>query len=367
MTTMADVFRTYGAEYLTKYKGRIPSQHLKTIKAIRQCRTEALGGQLWFCEDCKEYHYSYHSCQNRHCPNCQNERADEWIEKQNDLLLPATYFLVTFTLPQEFRPLARTHQKIIYNLFFNCSAQALQELAHDSRFLGGQIGMVGILQTWTRSLSYHPHIHFLIPAGAISPDGEKWLRPKGPFLMHYKPLAILFRGKLKAALKKAGFYQRIPTACWNKKWVVDIKPVGNAQTAVKYLAPYIYRVAISNRNILSLENGWVTYRFKDSETANYQTRKVPAHEFMRLFLQHVLPRGFVKVRYFGFLATKKRKALDTIKELLSRFLKPKTKKPKSPKSFKCPICGKTMRLIGEFSRPRAPPSLQFALVDSPVA
>ena len=335
----------------------LPS-HRKAIQDIIQCRTEQLGGQVWFCENCSQYHYSYHSCKNRHCPTCQNDQADEWIENQKKLLLPTTYFMATFTLPDALRQLAHSNQSIIYTILFRTSAEALQELAQDQRFLGGQIGMIGVLQTWTRDLFYHPHIHYLIPGGALSSHNcqeKKWLRPKNEFLMHVKPLSKLFKGKFKAALKKAGLFKHVPSTAWKQNWVVHIQPVGNGPSAIKYLAPYIFRVAISNRNILSMKKGIVMYRFKETHNNQYRTRTLPVLQFIQLFLQHVLPRGFVKVRYFGFLATKKRHAIQHVKELIGQLFEHKTRKPKAPRSFTCPHCGKHMILIGEFSKRRAPP------------
>lgn len=360
MIGLSDIFRAYGPEYLEQYDNRMLPSHRKAIQDIIHCRTEQLGGQVWFCKDCSQYHYSYHSCKNRHCPTCQNDQADEWIGKQKKLLLPTTYFMATFTLPEALRQFAHSNQSIIYTILFRTSAEALQELAQDQRFLGGEIGMIGTLQTWTRDLFYHPHIHYLIPGGALSPNGrkgEKWLRPKNEFLMHVKPLSKLFKGKFKAALKKAGLSEHVSSTAWKQDWVVHIQPVGNGPSAIKYLAPYILRVAISNRNILSMQKGIVTYRFKDANTNQYRTRTLPALQFIQRFLQHVLPRGFVKVRYFGFLATKKRYALQHVKKLIGQLFEQKTGKQKAPRSFKCPNCGKHMILIGEFSKSRAPPKL----------
>ena len=163
MLEIADIFRGYGSQYREKFGQRMPSNHLRAMLDIERCRTEILGGLVYYCEHCAETHYSYHSCQNRHCPKCQNERAEQWLEQQRDLLLPVDYFMVTFTLPAELREVARSHQTEVYNILFRTSAAALQELALDPRFVGGQLGMVGLLHTWGRDLSYHPHVHYLVP------------------------------------------------------------------------------------------------------------------------------------------------------------------------------------------------------------
>lgn len=357
MTTLNEILREYGSLYLTQHKEHILPSHQKVIQDLSLCRTEPLGGQLWLCKDCSQYHYSYHSCKNRHCPTCMNDQTGDWIQKQRELLLPLPYFMATFTLPEIIRSLAHSNQKLIYNLLFHASAEALMELAQDHRFIGGQIGMIGVLQSWTRGLYYHPHIHYLIPGGGLSADGKKWIKSKENFLMHVKPLSHLFRSKFKAALKYTEIYYSVPSKVWEQEWVVHIKPVGNGDAVLKYLAPYIFRVALSNQNILSLENGKVTFRFKDAQTSKYKTRKLPALQFISLFLQHVLPRGFVKVRYFGFLATQKRRALNNVKELLGLLFKPNEIKPKTQKPFRCPNCGREMLLLGEFTKNRAPPKL----------
>jgi hypothetical protein len=205
--------------------------------------------------------------------------------------------MVTFTLPAPLRPLARSNQKLMYKLLFQTSAAALQELAQDPRFVGGQIGLVGVLQSWGRDMSYHPHAHFLVPGGGLSADGQQWLASRARFLVPAKPLSKLFRGKFRAALKKSELYQHVPLSVWQQDWVVDAKAVGNGQAALKYLAPYIFRVAISNKRIVKVAEGQVTFRYTPSGGKKSKRCTLPAEEFMRRFLQHVLPKGFIKVRY----------------------------------------------------------------------
>jgi len=353
---MAEIFRQHGPEYLREFSDRMLQSHKRVMYDIIRCRTPDLGGQTWFCEDCNEYHYSYHSCRNRHCPQCQNDRIDQWLEQQKELLLPVTYFMATFTLSAELRAMARSNQKKIYNLFFRTSAEALQDLALDKRFVGGTLGMLGVLQTWTRDLRYHIHIHYIIPGGGLSPDGKKWKRAKNEFLIHEKPLAKRFKGILIKALKKEGLYEHIPKSTWSKQWVVDVESMGNGEAVLKYLAPYVFRVAISNRNILNLRDGKVTFRYKHAKTTAFKTCTLDATEFIQRFLQHVLPKGFVKIRYFGFLATKKRHVLDHVKELLSVLLAPMKKiYQKASKPFCCPKCGRAMTFIAELPRKRGPP------------
>lgn len=340
----------------------LPS-HLAAMRAIEQCRTEALGGHLYYCADCDESWYSYHSCRNRHCPKCQQDAAQTWLERQHDLRLPVPYFLVTFTLPQSLRSLARTEQKAVYNLLFRSAAQSLQQLAQDSRFVGGQIGMVGILQTWTRDLRYHPHVHFLVPGGALSADGQRWLRAKNHFFVHVKPLSRLFRGKMLDGLRKEKLLAQVPDKTWRQDWVVDCRPVGKGETALKYLAPYVFRVALSNKRILMVQDGQVTFRYQDGATKRQRTCTLSAEAFIHRFLQHVLPRGFVKVRYYGLLAPGNRKRLAQAKCLLGKTTattdEPHAKdedESHDAKEIICPHCGQPMVLVQRIHpRARCPP------------
>jgi len=355
MPELADVFRVHGPAYVKKYGERMLPSHKRAMQDIVRCRTGELGGATYYCPECTDFHFSFHSCKNRHCPKCQNDAADEWIAMQQEKLTPVPYFMITVTLPSELRRTARSHQKTVYRLFFQTSAEAIQLLAEDPRFLGGAIGLMGVLQTWTRAMEYHPHIHYLVAGGALSPDHKKWLQAKADFLMPAKPLAVIFRAKFRDALKKAGLFDSVPQKVWEKDWVIDIEPVGDGEAAVKYLAPYIFRVAISNRNILSMKDGRITFRYKDSKTQEIQFRTLPAERFISLFLQHVLPRGFIKVRYFGFYASSKKHLLEIVKELLAVRPVKKEQSVRPEKIFKCPDCGKPMIAVQDIPAKRGPP------------
>lgn len=276
---MADILRRHGKEYLVQYKDRLISSHKRALKDIIQCRTETLGGQVYPCDHCDDLHYSYHSCKNRHCPNCMNDSAEEWPEKQKDRLLPVPYFMATFTLPDSLRCLARSNQKRIYNLFFKASSEALKKLASDPKYVGGTLGLCGVLHTWTRELHYHPHTHYLIPGGWL--DGSRWRPVKQDFLVPVKAVSKIFRAKFRDALKNTELYDEVPVSVWKKKWVAHIEKVGSGLPAFKYLAPYIFRVAISNNNILSLNQGKVTFRCKDSNTKRMKFVTISAQEFIR--------------------------------------------------------------------------------------
>ncbi len=352
MSELAEVFHQYGAAYRAKYGARMPPSHKVALAAIEQCRTEQLGGHVYRCKRCQYDEYSYHSCRNRHCPKCQYQAGQLWLERQQALLLPTSYFMVTFTLPEPLRKIARSHQKLGYKLLFQSAAAALQTLAKAPRFVGGQIGMVGILHTWARDLSYHPHVHFLVPAGALSLDGQQWLPARGNFLVHVHPLSKLFQGKFRAALQKTTLFKEVPYQVWQKAWVVHSKAVGNGQAALKYLAPYVFRVAISNNRIVKVAEGKVTFRYTPSGSKKSKYCTLPAEAFIHRFLQHVLPKGFVKVRYYGLFASGQRARLkqarqllepqttsDTLSEQPTPTLTEEEAQPHSQAERLCPNCG----------------------------
>jgi hypothetical protein len=353
---LADIFRQYGPAYRQKYASRMPATHLKVMRAVEQCRTAALGGQVYRCPNCEQVQYSYHSCRNRHCPKCQHEKAQSWLEKQQDLLLPVPYFLLTFTVPSAFHDLVRSHPRLFYDLFFKTSAAATQQLAQNPRWIGGQIGMVGVLQTWGRNLAYHPHIHYLVPAGGWKDTEKRWVPARHNFLLPVPALSKVFRGKLHQALRRTDCYARSPAKVWQQKWVVHAEPVGSGLNALKYLAPYIFRVALSNNRLLKLESDRVTFRYRDTETGAEKRCTLQAEEFIHRFLQHVLPKSFVKVRYYGFFAPTLRARLTALRDsllpqadLIAQHT-PKTaispgSPPLLPHSILCPHCGQPMLFL----------------------
>lgn len=245
MVEVAEIFRLHGPDYRAKFAARMLPSHLRAMQDIEACRTESLGGQLYFCAQCDQLRYSDHSCKNRHCPKCQNQQANEWLQEQKELLLPTHYFLVTFTLPAELRALARSNQKTIYNLLFRASSQALRQLAQDPRFVGARLGMVGVLHTWTRQLLYHPHVHYIVTGGGLTDDG-RWRSSRSDFLLPVKALSPIFRAKFRDQLQKSALFAVVAPRVWRRDWVVHSEAVGSGEQAFKYLAPYIFRVAISN-------------------------------------------------------------------------------------------------------------------------
>jgi Putative transposase/Transposase zinc-binding domain len=351
MITLGEIVRHYGAAYRAQYGEQLLPSQQAALQAIEQCRTEALGGHVYRCPACGTTRYSYHSCRTRHCPTCQQDATQTWLARQEELLLPLPYFLVTFTLPAALREVAYRHQRIMYNLLFRASASALMQLGRDPRFLGAQIGLLGVLQTWTRDLRYHPHVHYLAPGGGLAEDGRTWVTAKADFLVHVKPLAALFRAKLRAALRQSALWSEIPTAAWEQPWVVDCRPVGTARAALRYLAPYIFRVAISNNRIVQLADEQVTFRYTVSESGRAAYCTLPVQEFLQRFLQHILPKGFVKVRYYGLFRLGMRRSLSRVRsqlQLLQLIAVEAIPAPAahegSTRVVSCPSCGEPMRV-----------------------
>ncbi|MFC1854088.1 transposase, partial [candidate division CSSED10-310 bacterium] len=292
MLELADIFRLYGPQYRALYQDRMLPSHKRAMSDIEHCRTEVMGGHVFVCTDCAVLRYSYHSCKNRNCPKCRNEESEQWLEKQRQLLLPVRYFLVSFTIPKQLRDLTRSHQKIVYPLLFKTSAAALQKLALDPHFLGGYIGMVGVLHTWARNLSYHPHVHYIVPAGGINDDGTLWLPARYKnYLVPAEALSVIFRAKFRDEMKKQGLKKLVDEDIWNRPWVVHSEPVGNGEHALEYLAPYVYRVALTNKQLCSLKDDKVTFRYRDSKKKKWRYVTIGALKFISLFLQHVLPKG----------------------------------------------------------------------------
>jgi hypothetical protein len=363
---LADIFSRHGPEYRSKFVGRMLPSHLKAMEDIENCRTESMGGQVYLCRQCEQVRYSYHSCKNRHCPKCGNDSTDLWLKKQLDLLLPENYFLITFTIPEGLRPLARSNQNVVYNLLFEASAQALKKLALDPKFVGGRIAMVGVLHTWGRDLSYHPHVHYIIAGGGLSPN-NRWLPSGKLFFVPVKALSTIFRAKFRDGLKKLGLLDSADQKDFKKPWVVHSKPVGSGEGALKYLAPYVYRVALSNNRIEYLDDSSVIFRYRESDSGAFCKMTLNAMEFIRRFLQHVLPDGFHKVRYYGLLSPANRKTLKilqnvlTTNSVLESILRPcvpeKLSGPQSPDTLLCPHCGGDLRLLKTMrrARTRGPP------------
>jgi hypothetical protein len=384
---VADIIRSAGESFLEKSMRWITWQHRKVLLAILRCRTAVLGGHRDRCSDCGHVAISYNSCGNRHCPRCQGNARLRWLAAREGELLPTCYVHAVFTLPRELAPLTLQNKKVIFNSLFHASAETLLEVARDPRHLGAEIGFFSVLHTWNQRLQFHPHAHCILAAGGLSPDHTRWISSSHRFFLPIKVLSRVFRGKFVAGLKAAfqagtlqfhGSLRHLSDprtfASWlrtlfRQDWVVYAKrPFGGPQHALRYLGAYTHRVAISNHRLVALEDGNVTFRWRDSAHGNRKKlMTLPVDEFLRRFLLHLLPRGFVRIRLFGFLANRHRASLLPICfELLGRSDEEAPSAtavtPSQPRStWRCPLCGGTMCTIERISAAelllRSPPQV----------
>jgi len=327
MLEVQDIFEAHAEEYRKNHK--LPIVHHKALNAILNCRTAKLGGHVDSCPSCGEAKISYNSCRNRHCPKCQTLSKERWIDARKADLLNVGYFHIVFTLPQELNPIIYENQKELYGLLFHCVSETLQELSADEKYLGAKIGLTAVLHTWGQNLCFHPHIHCIVPAGGLNSLGL-WQHSRHKFFLPVKVLSRIFRGKFLALLKqqKSDLPQSLLNDCYNKEWVVYCKPpFKTAACVVEYLGRYTHRVAISNNRILKLENGQVSFKWRDyKDGSQWKVMSISAEEFIRRFLLHVLPPGFMKIRHFGFLSSRgKQTKLPLCKKLTGTLLIQKVK------------------------------------------
>lgn len=351
MIPLAEVLRRHWPAYERKFRARLLPSHRRAVTAIVACRTPALGGQLFACP-CGEQKYVYHSCNHRACPRCGHADATEWLQRQRRRLLPVPYYLVTFTVPEQLRPVIRSNQKALYGLLLRQCAAALQDVGRDHKDLGAQLGLLAVLQTWTRDLRFHPHVHCVVPAGGLSGDGLRWVRPKRPdYFLPQAALAMRLRTRFKTALQQEHpkLYLPIPLVVWSKDWVADVQPVGSGEPALKYLAAYVYRTAFSAERIIADDGQQITFTYRDQERRP-RTARLPAEQFLHRFLQHVLPRGFQRVRHFGWLSPAAKAKFARIAALLD-WKAPPWMAPTGLPSPLCPCCHQPMALIGRWPRP----------------
>src|SRR5215470_7579542 len=321
---LADLVRTAGVAFIWRSRHWIRWTHIKVLLAIARCRTAALGGHLDACTRCGHRVISYNSCRNRHCPKCQTAARERWIQARRRELLPTPYVHVVFTLPPQLATLALQNKKVIYDLLFHASAETLLEVARNPSHLGAEIGFFSVLHTWNQKLGLHPHVHCVVPAGGLSADHTRWIKTRHAFFLPVRVLSRVFRGKFVAALKHAFRDGRLqfqgdltPLArpktfsswlrpLFRQDWVVYSKPpFGGPEYVLRYLGRYTHRVAISNHRLVSFANGQVTFRWRDSAHHTEQNlMTLSLDEFLRRFLLHVLPKGFVRIRHFGFFASR---------------------------------------------------------------
>ena len=352
---VADILRVQGDRFQEQNRSWLGYQQLSVLRAITKCRTAALGGHLDSCSRCDLKAISYNSCRNRHCPKCQAQARQRWLARREQDLLPVPYFHVVFTLPHALNPLCQRHPRLLYDLLFRATAETMLEVAADPRHLGARIGFLSILHTWGQNLRLHPHLHCVIPAGGFDPGFSHWIHPRYAFFLPVKVLSRVFRGKYLALLQRTLRQRHIDCpstlvhALLKDDWVVYAKPAfGDPVRVLRYLGRYTHRVAISNQRLLSFDGDRVSFRWRDYAHGNKQRiMTLSASEFLRRFCQHVLPRGFVRIRHFGYLASAHRTSLLALARQKLACQAPTTSHlTNSPIAiWRCPRCGANM-LIG---------------------
>jgi hypothetical protein len=348
---LAEVLRRHWPEYQRQFSHQILPSHRRAVQSILDCRTRALGGEVYRCGDCRRDHFVYHSCNHRACPQCGHSRAADWINQQKLKLLPVPYYLITFTVPELLRSWLRSHQKLGYTLLLKESAGALQDVARNPKHLGGEPACLSVLHTWGRQLQYHPHVHCIVPAGGLREDGLRWMRPRSPdFFLPQIVLAARFGNRLKQILagNHPEAFKQIPAKVWKQKWVVDVQPVGSGEAALKYLSAYVSRTALGNQRILRDQDGRITFKYKASGQQQWSTLTLSSAEFLRRFLQHVLPKGFHRIRYYGWLGPAAKARWQRILALLD--WKPPIPIVAPKPEPLCSRCGRKLFWLGTLER-----------------
>jgi hypothetical protein len=378
---VAEVFRQHGDAFLERYGDTLSSEQRRALRDITACRTAALGGHVEACDQCGHQQIAYNSCRNRHCPKCQATAAAQWMEDRQSELLPVEYFHVVFTLPAALAPIALQNKREVYGLLFRAAAETLRQIADDPKHLGAEIGFLAILHTWGQNLQHHPHVHCVVPGGGLSPDGSRWIGCRPGFFLPVRVLSRVFRGKFLAMLDSAfkhgrlSFhgklsaltdpveFQRQLAVSAKTEWVVHAKPPwGGPEQVLKYLARYTHRVAISNQRLIDLVDDHVRFHWKDyAHGGKQKTMTLKVFEFIRRFLLHVLPAGFVRIRHYGFLANRVcQKKLELCRTLLATIASSVVAEPvptvkqttePQPKTHTCPACGQGRMVIIEMLRP----------------
>lgn len=344
-----EILRQYETALREKYADRLLPSMFRAIHAWLCCKTEAAGSFKLQCTECKEEIMQPRSCGNRSCVQCQNHDTSRWLDRQFAKLLPVTYFMVTFTLPYELRSFAWNNQIVVYTILFDCAASTLKDFGLNPDNLGAEVGMTGVLHTHSRRLDFHPHCHFIVPGGGINWRRKQWINLKGKYLFNEFALAKVFRARCLEAFNKAQL--PIPSGV-PQKWVVHCKKVGHGKPALKYLSRYLYRGVINEKNIVSNENGYVTFKFTDSKTGKTQFRRLKGEDFCWLVLQHVLPKGFRRVRDYGFLHGNAKKKLHLVQLVLRVIIEKIILRPRPV--INCSHCQSPMNIIG-FIKPNWQP------------
>ena len=371
---VADIVRRFAPDYIARYGAKLLPSHKRALFAIAHCRTKAMGGHVYRCRDCDENVFVLHGCKNRACPSCHAGETEAWLEKRRAEMLPCGHFHVTVTIPSELRDAFRSNQKDLYGLLMKTAAEAVLTLCRDPKHLGATPGILSVLHTWTGQLSYHPHVHMLVTAGGVSLDGQYWMPSNPRFLIPVKALSRLVRNCFAKAVKALNpdWLAEMPPIVWTREWVANIQPWdGGAEGVLRYLARYVKRIAITDSRILAMDGSHVSFRYKDRKEDGksvWRTARLTGEEFLRRFLQHVLPKGFHKIRYSGLWHSKSRLAASRIRlmmamqsttKLIASSIADPTDDVKTPNAWteppagfsRCPHCGGTqLEYVGELRR-----------------
>ena len=362
--TLADVLRRFAPAYQQRYPAAVLPSHQRAIRDILACRTPAMGGHLWHCPECDRDVYVHHGCRNRACPACHAAQTQQWLLDRRAELLPCPYFHLTATVPEGLRDLFRSHQKVFYDMLMSLTGQCVMEVAGNPKHLGAMPGILAVLHTWTGTLTYHPHVHCLITGGGVSPDGKDWIACRPGFFLPVRVLSQHLRHLFRQTLQErhSDLFAQTPAKVWQQEWVVNCLPWGQGEHGVlDYLARYVFRIAITKRRILAMDDRTVTFQYKDRKAERQRTCRLEGTEFIRRYLQHVLPRGFHKVRYYGLWYPRRRGLAQQVRLMLhmQRPLQPITHDPaKEPTPFMpfrpvCPNCAcNELVHICEIRRPR---------------
>jgi len=359
MITLASIIETFGAELIQRHQDTILPSQRKALSVMKYCRSSQSPHFLAQCEGCDKQVFMPHSCGHRNCPHCQSHESQQWLERQLKKEVPADYFLITFTLPKNFRSLAWQHQRVFYAMMMACAWETVKVFAQNDKALQGRAGAISVLHTHSRRLDFHPHVHLVMPAGAIDQKKRLWRikekRGKKHYLFNHKALAKVFRAKMLEAIHKAEL--KLPQS-YPKSWVVDCKFAGKGDKALIYLGRYLYKGVVQEKDIVACQDGKVSFRYQDSKRKMMRIRTLPGVEFLRLILQHVLPKGFRRTRNFGFLHPNSKSLIALLQSLgginVNRALAWLRVRPK----FVCKCCGGLMKII----RTRIRPHLKFMVV-----
>ena len=349
MGALQNLFRRHGPGYLARFGDTMPGHQKKVLRALMACRTPGNGSTCYHCEACDKPHVLPRCCGNRHCPACQQHKGYEWLGRQLKHQLPTPYFMLTFTVPESLRACLRSHQRVGYAALFEASSQAIKTLCANPKFSGADTpGFLGVLHTWGRELQFHPHVHYLVPGGALSSEDSAWHAASRGFYLPVHALSRVYRAKFRDIIARAGLLDQVPPDAWAVDWNVNAQAVGEAGNCLKYLARYVFKVAIAESRIKSVDDTHVSFTYRKVHSHRTRTMRLPIFAFLHRFLQHVLPTGFMKVRHFGFLSPSFGMPFEEIRariELAQGFnvRPPAAIEVPKPQPLRCPHCGATLR------------------------